>query len=95
MTIKNYISWHLFGFIKVSVTQKHIDEGVKSDNKTCPIALALKELGFKNPSVGCDSALIEKTVYRLPIDAENFIDKLDFFGKKSVAPFKFELRKNN
>ena len=33
--------------IKVSVTEEHIDKGVECDGYNCPIACALKDMGYK------------------------------------------------
>jgi hypothetical protein len=38
--------------MKITVTQEHIDKGIREDCTACPIALALRERGFDKYSVG-------------------------------------------
>jgi hypothetical protein len=37
--------------LHISVTQDHIDKGVRCDERSCPIALAMHDAGLISPSV--------------------------------------------
>jgi hypothetical protein len=81
--------------VKVNVTQKHIDIGVPKDCKYCPIAFALRDLGFKHFDVGVISINIFESAYgdvkriNLPKNVGSFIQ--DFDAGREVKPFEFEL----
>lgn len=79
----------------ITVTQKHIDEGLIADCSRCPVALAIREVF---PYV--DEILIRSTdvwlgkgenliVKELPIGVRFFIRNFD--NDKDVKPFSFEL----
>ena len=77
----------------VEVTQKHIDRGVKSSARTCPIALAFQDLGFKEARVGGQNAYPDgldspKTI-PLPYYAREFIANFD--KGITVTPFGFSV----
>lgn len=61
-------------------------------NSHCPIALALKDMGFKDVQVNSLTAYIGGAasfkILNLPREATEFIDKFDKDGK--VEPFEFE-----
>ncbi len=80
--------------LKVQVTQEHIDLGTRSDSLTCPIALALKTLGYTAPIVNSLFITLDPTA---PFNSllwlsQKVVDWLEKFddGKK-VPPFEFEL----
>ena len=81
--------------MKVVVTQEHIDKGVKGEHADCPIALAVKALGYKNVSVDAESIDASDGVGGasffgyLPDEAALFIGMFDN-GEDEVAPFTFE-----
>ncbi len=79
---------------EIDVMQCHIDQGKKDDCSKCPIALALKELGFVGLKVDIDD--LYKTVnqyirisIKIPFRATNFIDTFDHGFL--VKPFKFTI----
>jgi hypothetical protein len=73
--------------IKVSVTDKHIKEGKCDNPRYCPIALAIKELGFEKVYVDKRYFLINKEHYGMPKKACAFIGKFD--ENNDVRPFSF------
>lgn len=92
--------------MKVTVTQKHIDEGIPCRASSCPIALALKEQGYSEVFVGTDHVSFYDGLYGgrsnllLPEKAEAFVKKVD--ARKGTVrywlnklfppkPFTFEL----
>ena len=81
--------------IKVEVTQRHINSGLKRDCNKCPVALVLKEI-FPNASriiVGGFAidmyALGEEYFHNFPDSVGNFT--LAFDDGKEVEPFAFEI----
>lgn len=86
--------------MKITVTQEHIDKGKRKDHKCCPIALALKEAGLRNPSVVPGWATYQDFDWggkrrttqhrRLPTVAINFVVKFDK-GWGICLPFEFQL----
>lgn len=83
--------------MRVSVTQDHIDNGVKDDTGCCPIGLALKDCGIEDPEVQNSFVRWEEVhgTWRrlklpdLPAAARLFIERFD--AGKPVAPFTFKL----
>lgn len=79
----------------IQVKQKHIRKGRRFKSRGCPIALALLDAGFKNPSVGvesyyyCDNEFQEKI--NLSLKCRKFI--LDFDSEEKVKPFSFIVKK--
>lgn len=80
--------------MKVTVTQDHIDNGVKHSTITCPIALATKDLLDSVVSVGAteihtwDSVTDDMDTYSMPAEAKRFI--VEFDDGHPVLPFEFE-----
>ena len=84
--------------IRVSVTQEDIDAGVACDCEKCPIARAMRALGY-NATVDDDIVYIwneelrwegKKLLWRrLPEVAVRFVAAFD--GGQVVEPFEFEL----
>lgn len=76
----------------VSVTQEHIDQGVRGDCSKCAIALAIKDIPeFKNEQVEVDGGIhIGGQAYYMPDRAIDFITRYDA-GLRCV-PFTFELQ---
>lgn len=75
----------------VKVTGKHIKKG-KSSTQRCPVALALKDAGVKDPSVSyggifCYGANDQNVFVHPPRSVQRFIVAFDH--KKKVKPFSF------
>ena len=81
--------------VKVSITDSHIQNGLQRKPSQCPIALSLGNLGFKKPTVGCETVLIDKDGKQyggnLPRTARQFINRFDGQGREAVKPFSFNL----
>ena len=81
--------------MKISVTQKHIDAGVRGSCSQDPVALALREAGFHTPWVSSsgirsyDSTRKKVQDFELPDDVLQFMR--DFDNLVPVEPFEFEL----
>lgn len=73
----------------VKVTKQDIKEGVAESLHLCPIAKALRRIGFERISVDSDSIQIgrRKNVYELPWEATQFIE--DFDNGINVKSIKF------
>lgn len=90
--------------IKVSVTEKHINEATYPSNS--PVALALREMGFSNVSVSHLHAYINTKVYALPEQATASEKAFDYLAKggssqgeiaENIKPYEFvleELKQN-
>ncbi len=81
----------------IEVKQEHINVGLKSNCKLCPLALAIKEKTGLETAVGVTIAEIEHagkyTRYDLPRQAINFIR--DFDCSREVYPFFFTLKEQD
>lgn len=85
--------------MKVKVTRKHIDNGLRQNKSACPIALAIREITHRSPVVGAGEVLVrrrnnrrEKTwYYNLPSSAIDFICRFDKYGPVAVRPFTFTM----
>lgn len=84
----------------ITVKAKHIRHGIQETATFCPVALALKEAGIENVSVGnreinttyYDNGIIkEERAYHCPRSVTRFVKKFDRKGKKAVKPFSFKL----
>lgn len=75
----------------INVTQKDIDNGIKTDCRNCPVVLAIKR------TLGIDYGLVDGfsfinyfgRCYPLPANVRAFVDGFD--GGYDVTPFEFEL----
>lgn len=77
--------------MKISVTEKHIQNGCKHSCGGCPIALALRDSGHLQAQVGVQSWWVHPSsidIVALPEEAVQFIEHFDL--GLSVAPFEFE-----
>jgi len=61
----------------VPLTQDHINNGVARDAYSCPIACALKEAGYQDPSVDYDKAFLNTEERMLSPAVRNFIEEYD------------------
>jgi hypothetical protein len=76
--------------MKISVTQKHIDEGNVGDCAACPIALALaRAFETRDVYAGTYSLCVENKCFSTPEVARNFMGDFDAGGP--VSPFSFDL----
>ncbi len=77
--------------MKIKITRKHIKSGEPESADSCPIALALMELGFDQTSlhVFCSKIKANKAEIKLPISARKFISAFD--DHKPVKPFSFNI----
>ena len=85
--------------MKIEVTQKDIDKGLKLTCYYCPIALAFKRK--VKSEIRCSVAVKTKKVhyfygkswvsYDLPKEATKFIQRFD--NDEPVKPFTFEIKK--
>lgn len=90
--MKNKVN-KLFKVIKVKILKEHIEKGKIGSGRFCPVALALKDLEYKNVGV-CSSYgfLKEKSTYYnfdTPDKMSDFIVNFDF--GREVKPTSFEL----
>lgn len=81
--------------VKVEVTQKHINAGMRCNQHYCPIARSLKELGFNGVRVrgnihvnmGKDQKIFQ--IFQMSRSASRFMSHFDRDGRKAVKPFRF------
>lgn len=78
--------------MKIKITENHIKKGKPANTYCCPIALALKENGYEDPTVGASKAYAVKDgnmiSLKLSDSAIRFIKKFD--KNEKVEPFEFE-----
>ena len=77
---------------EVSVAQAHIDMGEKAQPAACPVALALKSMGYQNVAVNFHAWIRENGEHyqlSLPDDAHKFIE--DFDEGLDVEPLSFHV----
>jgi hypothetical protein len=77
------------GTIQIDVTQAHIDNGVRSEPESCPIALALWDYGARGVFVDHDRVLVDEAEYVMPRNGQDFIEAFDMGDP--VAPLHLEL----
>jgi len=79
--------------LKVEVTREDILDGKREDGYSCPIARAIRRLGFAYVSVGHCTVSVGSPGLGgdLPQEATDFICKFDEEGAVGVAPFSFEV----
>lgn len=79
--------------MKITVTQEHINRGIRSSIWQCPIALAIKEQTKGRVLVAGSTSLVTKngveTVYNLPETAARFI--INFDNGDKVVPMEFDI----
>lgn len=76
----------------INVTQQHIEDGVRGDPYSCPVAKAIsKTLGYPSWFVKVEAYLftIDNNTYFMPFTVRNFIDAYD--NNEPVQPFSFVL----
>jgi hypothetical protein len=79
--------------VTITVTQEHIDAGMRGVCTKCPIALAMIAAGISDPYVDevavCFNTTLGRPTVDLPAEAINFISKYD--DGLDGRPFSFEL----
>lgn len=80
--------------MQVTITQEHINNGVKNSATSCPIALALKDTGWRRPyvwSIDCYDRGPEPymTKYLLSLKAQRFVENFDTGKPVQPATFRF------
>jgi len=90
--------------IKVDVLQEDIDCAVKLEPHQCAVAKALQRMGYENVSVipsavkfyeappELRTAGTEVHMYKLPLEATNFISIFDGFKDGDIAPISFTMK---
>lgn len=72
-------------YLKLKVTQEQADMGIKKSSSFCPVALALRNLGFSEVSVGVsESNVVKKNYWQrflLPNALKEQISNFDSGGK--------------
>ena len=76
--------------MKVTITQEHIDKGVCGKADRCPIALALRGLGWADVVVGVSKVWIGKKQHMMSHEAAAFVEAFDQ-PKPYAKPCSFEL----
>ena len=79
--------------MKLTVTEKHIRDGIRGKPKSCPIALALCEAGYEDCFVGPSVVSFADSDSKLPKVARLFV--FDFDHEIDVQPIAFELKVQN
>ena len=78
--------------MRVRVTKKNILDGKPNSISSCPIALALKQLGKRNVGVDYDVAKWSGREATLPAKAQRFIERFDRGDDPlTLKPFTFNL----
>jgi hypothetical protein len=78
--------------LRVVVTASDIELGRRGTHCHCPIALAVRRLGFRYRDVCVDRESVDKGgEWKLPGVASQFVD--DFDSARRVAPFAFYIQK--
>ena len=77
--------------MKISVTNKHIDDGIPCDRFQCPLALAIQEAtGEYGWNVGMSNAY-SPDVHRLRLPEKAIEFRKTFDCNGPVSPFEFDL----
>lgn len=81
---------------KITVTKDDIDQGEPGQEDCCPIALACKRAGMKDPFVTVTTVRYlhggKRIVRKLPEKATAFIEEFDEYGTQKCRPFSFVIR---
>lgn len=82
--------------IRIRITKKHISAGVRGDDQSCPIALALKEKNIKFGSVGDFGIYRRKScrgskLFAFPPEVTVWVEIYDFSSMSSSHPFTFTI----
>jgi hypothetical protein len=81
--------------MRISVTQHHIDIGVRGSCSSDPIALAMREAGLEKPHAGPSYLTWRKDFkdysVETPADVIQFMETFDN-SPESAKPFEFEVK---
>lgn len=77
--------------MKIQVTQAHINAGIRFNEASCPIALAIKEATGCS-SVAVSSRILLDRVYHQVIPLKVFIKLTHFDHTGELEPFDFEIK---
>lgn len=82
--------------LEITISQKHIDQGVVADCTKCPAALALLEQVPDTEAVDVDDSRIvfttifgQKVQVEVPQELENFVIRFD--ARQPVQPLTFKI----
>jgi hypothetical protein len=75
--------------MKITVTQQHIDQGLRGSCTGDPIALAMRDAGFSFVWVAPDRIEGDALTFHIPEDVVEFMKCFD--NERFVSPFTFEL----
>jgi hypothetical protein len=81
----------------ISVTQKHIDEGLRGSCTSDPVALAMKDAGLFHPWVSPSGLSWEderKTAFHTSVPDEVLDFMRNFDNIRFVDPFEFEVEES-
>lgn len=84
--------------LHVRVTRKHIENGCVLSQSFCPIALAVREKGYKRVTVNGSEIKTGRTghggkTYKLPPIAEKFVRLFDYGSPVKPITFKANVQK--
>ena len=87
----DYIRIHILSkfYVCFEITQDHIDKGLQCVPDQCPIALALKDRGFKDVTVEVHYVIINN--FRYDHSHESFSFRLNYDYDNKVEPCKLTL----
>jgi hypothetical protein len=75
--------------MKITVTQKHIDEGQRGSSTRDPVCFAMTDAGLKRPYAGVTYLSWADGFAKVPEEVYGFM--LDFDNGRPVLPFTFDL----
>lgn len=77
--------------MKIKVTKKHIKNGQLNDGEFCPIALAIKDKGYKSVFVGGDGYIeINYKVFKHNQSSLKFMANFDRYMEAKPTVFVFK-----
>ena len=81
----------------ITITEKDIEDGRRCSGRRCPVALAMRRAGIRNPQAGTlelssyDFHKNQSTYWKTPIFTAAFISAFDERRTQECQPFKFQL----
>lgn len=85
--------------MEITVTQAHINAGKRRSYQHCPVALALKDMGYKFPWVAAidielDCSVASPKGIATTDELRRFVNDFDVLGPAGVSPSTFKLSIN-